>query len=157
VVDVGTGVKVGEEVVRWAVRRGIVKKTVDRFRPKHHVLVVGTSGAGKTNFLTSLTEQSTRAVGRDDRTRFSVAKTLVMPGRSKPFVFHDTPGPFSRRFYTWSCDTQCRTCLTEREMLAGHASIYHRSNLQYQSTILYLQHPTLRWSWNAFDEVDRTP
>jgi hypothetical protein len=51
-----------------------------------------------------------------------------------------------------------RTCLTEREMLAGHASIYHRSNLQLQiGRIMYRQHPTLKWSWNAFDEVDRAP
>ena len=38
--------------------------------------------------------------------------------------------------YTWSCDAHCRTCLTEREMLAGHASIYHRSNYNYKSTEL---------------------
>ena len=66
--------------------------------------------------------------------------------------------PAVRRFYTWSCDVHCRTCLTEREMLAGHARIYHRSNLQLQiDRFMYRQHPTLRWSWNAFDEVDRAP
>ncbi|MGV0047287.1 GTPase domain-containing protein [Mycobacterium colombiense] len=91
-VDPTIAIEGGLEVIRWTARRGIFKKGFDKLRPKYHVVVVGTSGAGKTNFLDSLMEPSARAIPRENRTKFSVSRTLILPKQSKPFVFYDTPG-----------------------------------------------------------------
>jgi energy-coupling factor transporter ATP-binding protein EcfA2 len=63
---------------------------VDLFRRKHRVLVLGTSGVGKTNFLNSLNELLPAAIDHLNRTQFPKDYPYRIDGH--PFVFVDTPG-----------------------------------------------------------------
>lgn len=87
-----TIVGVSFKVVRWTARTKWFQRVLDQVRPKHHLLVVGTSGMGKSNFINSLTEPSARAIASDDRTKFMNSRTLKLPGKFKPFLIYDTPG-----------------------------------------------------------------
>lgn len=80
------------KVLRWADREGWLDRVKTQFRTKHHVLVVGTSGAGKTAFLNSLADPLSRSIARDDRTKFSRSRRLSMPNQKEIFIFRDTPG-----------------------------------------------------------------
>ena len=52
----GSEIKPIVEVIALANKQGWLDKLKMAFRKKHRILVLGSTGAGKTNFLKSLTE-----------------------------------------------------------------------------------------------------
>jgi hypothetical protein len=92
------GGKLAVEAVKFGVRRGWFRRLTDAFRKKHRVFVLGSTGAGKTNFLLSLRKESPTAISHLDRTEFVMSHTLDIGGNL--FAFVDTsgqPGQESRR------------------------------------------------------------
>lgn len=81
-----TAIKVFER----AHKQGWLAKLVNVFRHKHRVLVLGTTGAGKTNFLKSLQEIVPSAIEQMNRTEFAKKHSLSI--LRQPFIFTDTPG-----------------------------------------------------------------
>lgn len=78
------------KVFEKAHKEGLLEKLVNVFRHKHRVLVLGSTGAGKTNFLKSLVELVPTAIEQMNRTEF--AKEHSFSILKQPFRFVDTPG-----------------------------------------------------------------
>ncbi len=78
------------KVFEKAHKEGWLEKLVNVFRHKHRVLVLGSTGAGKTNFLKSLVELVPTAIEQMNRTEF--AKEHSFSILKQPFIFVDTPG-----------------------------------------------------------------
>lgn len=94
---VGTGVGeavaaagVAKELYDAAREQGWVARLTDVFRAKHRILVLGASGTGKTNLISSLSNPLPPPIDRLDRTEFSNDVPLRI--NKKLFVFVDTPG-----------------------------------------------------------------
>ena len=60
------------------------------FRKKHRILVLGATGAGKSNFLHSLAESAPATIDAMNRTEFAQKHSLKIS--QNLFVFVDTPG-----------------------------------------------------------------
>lgn len=86
----GLAVPAIEFVFAQAEKRGWVEKFFDLFRGKLTVLVLGSSGVGKSQFLTSLENALPRPISRWDRTIAVHKKRIKL--ESKIFDFKDTPG-----------------------------------------------------------------
>ncbi|HYW07125.1 MAG TPA: GTPase domain-containing protein [Longimicrobium sp.] len=82
--------KLAVEGVKFGVRRGWFRRFTDTFREKHRVFVLGSTGAGKTNFLLSLRKEAPAAIPHGDRTEFVTSHTLDIGGNL--FAFVDMPG-----------------------------------------------------------------
>lgn len=78
------------ELINKAHKQGWLDRLVTAVRKKHRVLVLGSTGVGKTNFLTSLTESIPTAV--DIMNRTEIAKKHRLKIQKSPFMFVDTPG-----------------------------------------------------------------
>ncbi|WP_239342471.1 GTPase domain-containing protein [Frankia sp. CiP3] len=78
------------QVVQIAHKNGWGDRIRDSFKHKHHVLVLGSSGTGKSNLLESLKTLIPQAIDHMDRTEHGRTERLKLD--SEPFVFHDTPG-----------------------------------------------------------------
>ena len=78
------------KVLELAQRQGWLDRLLLALRKKQRVLVLGSSGAGKSMFLESLTETLPTAISRLNRTEFA-QKHAIKIGKS-PFEFFDTPG-----------------------------------------------------------------
>lgn len=88
---VGPAIKVLKEIYETAERRGLVDRVLDTFRRKHRVLVLGESGTGKTQLITSLNQLMPQALDRiNDRTE--VSETYRLQLNDNLFEFIDTPG-----------------------------------------------------------------
>jgi hypothetical protein len=77
------GYEVGKELGLW-------KKLLTRFRKSRRVLVLGASGAGKTQFVESLTNPTAPPRTRTQRTVSVQKRKLIV--EDDPFVLVDTPG-----------------------------------------------------------------
>jgi hypothetical protein len=89
------GLGVGEfeaavKLVELAHKQGWLDKLLTALRKKHHVLVLGCSGTGKTALVESLTADLPSAIDRMNRTEF-IEKHAIRVAKH-PFVFTDTPG-----------------------------------------------------------------
>lgn len=84
-------VTIGVEAFKAAERSGLLQKLRDALRRKHRILVLGSTGAGKTQFLRSITDVFTPALSQAARTEF--AKTHQLEINKELFHFVDTPGP----------------------------------------------------------------
>jgi hypothetical protein len=84
------GTKVAVEIVRAAVEAGLLDRMIDAFRKTHRVLVLGSSGVGKTNLQASLTKEAAEAVDHLNRTEIVTRSHIRI--NNTPFVFTDTPG-----------------------------------------------------------------
>jgi energy-coupling factor transporter ATP-binding protein EcfA2 len=78
------------ELINTARKQGWLDTLVTAVRKKHKVMLLGSTGAGKTNFLNSLTDLVPKAVEIMNRTE--IAKKHRLKIQKKPFVFIDTPG-----------------------------------------------------------------
>lgn len=78
------------KLIHLAHKQGWLDKLVTAFRKKHRIIVLGTTGVGKTNFLESLTEIVPKAIDVMNRTEFSKKNHIKI--LKHPFIFIDTPG-----------------------------------------------------------------
>jgi hypothetical protein len=88
--------KAGLEIAQLLKKHGIFGRVATFFKKKQHVLVLGSTGTGKTNFLDSL-GQLTMPEPIDHLARTGVALPVKLVVGGKPFAFVDTPGQFERR------------------------------------------------------------
>ncbi len=86
----GGEASVAIKIFELAQRQGWLDKLLLALKKKHRILVLGSSGAGKSVFLESLTEALPAAIDRMNRTEFAQEHSIKL-GKS-PFVFIDTPG-----------------------------------------------------------------
>jgi energy-coupling factor transporter ATP-binding protein EcfA2 len=78
------------ELVELAHKQGWFGKLLTALKTKHRVLVLGSTGSGKTLFLDSLSESIPKAIDLLSRTEFIEDRSLQIEKR--PFIFIDTPG-----------------------------------------------------------------
>jgi len=78
------------KVIELAAQQGWIDRLRYAFSKKQRVLVLGSTGTGKTNFLQSLTESVPEAIDQMNRTQ--VAEQHRIKVDKTPFVFVDTPG-----------------------------------------------------------------
>lgn len=83
------------ELVQTAKEEGWVDRITNTFRKKHYVLILGTTGTGKTNLVKSLTNFVPGAIDHMNRTE-ALKKNRIVIGKS-PFVFLDTPGQIGHK------------------------------------------------------------
>lgn len=90
-----TGVGISEavaaiELVQLAHKQGWFDRLISALKTKHRVLVLGSTGTGKTILLDSLTEAVPRAIDLMTRTEFVDERAVRI--EKAPFIFVDTPG-----------------------------------------------------------------
>lgn len=78
------------DFIEEADKRGWLDRLKQSFRKKHCVLILGSSGVGKTNFLASLKDNMAEAVEALNRTEFVQRNRISLS--NEPFIFVDTPG-----------------------------------------------------------------
>jgi hypothetical protein len=77
-------------LLELAIKQGWFDKLRDALKRKHTVLILGSTGTGKTNFVQSLTEIVPKAISHMNRTEF--VKTHAIKIAKEPFNVIDTPG-----------------------------------------------------------------
>jgi energy-coupling factor transporter ATP-binding protein EcfA2 len=77
-------------IIRTAEERGLLDKLRDAFRTKHVVLLMGSTGTGKSQFVSSLQQLMPKAIDRLERTQWARKERLRIDGLL--FDFLDTPG-----------------------------------------------------------------
>jgi energy-coupling factor transporter ATP-binding protein EcfA2 len=82
--------KWGEALLEEAEKGGWLGKLLARFKKPVRVIVLGSTGTGKTNLLESLTKTLPDAIDAMNRTEFAERHKIRIKG--KPFVFVDLPG-----------------------------------------------------------------
>lgn len=82
--------KVAIEAFDLARKRGWFDKLIAACRKKHKILLLGSTGRGKTNLLKSLTEVVPQAIHHLNRTEFGQKHHIQIS--DQPFIFVDTPG-----------------------------------------------------------------
>lgn len=78
------------ELINTARKQGWLDSLLTAVRKTHGVILLGSTGAGKTNFLTSLTATLPEAI--DIMNRTEIARKYRIRIQKHPFVFTDTPG-----------------------------------------------------------------
>jgi len=88
----GLGAEVGAAIklLELASKEGWLDKVKNVFKKRHQVLVLGTTGAGKTQFLTALTKMVPEAIDIINRTKFATKHDIKVS--KSLFDFVDTPG-----------------------------------------------------------------
>ncbi len=85
-----TEAKIAIKIFELAVKQGWLDKLLTAFRKKHTILILGSTGAGKTNFLQSLTELTPKAIEHMNRTEIAQKHSIKI--KKQPFIFVDVPG-----------------------------------------------------------------
>jgi energy-coupling factor transporter ATP-binding protein EcfA2 len=98
-------------VLKEAHEQGWLGDLRNRFRRKQRVLVLGTVGVGKTNFLVSLRKALPEAIGLLERTQFARKHRLALD--RELFEFVDTPGQIGH---------QARRLAAIRDAMKGNVS-----------------------------------
>jgi ABC-type molybdenum transport system ATPase subunit/photorepair protein PhrA len=83
-------VREANKVLEWAQEQGLIDRLKSLLRSKKKILVIGSTGAGKTNLLASLKSQVPADIDRMNRTE--IAKQHQFTISKDIFVFEDTPG-----------------------------------------------------------------
>jgi energy-coupling factor transporter ATP-binding protein EcfA2 len=81
-------------MLQLAHKQGWLDKALYAFRKKHKVLVLGSTGVGKTNLLQSLTTLTPEVIHYMNRTEFAQKHQIRIA--KEPFQFHDTPGEIGK-------------------------------------------------------------
>jgi hypothetical protein len=89
--SIKTGIELASLLLKEAEKQGLAAKLKALFRRKPRVLVLGCTGTGKTNFLNALVQPQPGAIRKEDRTRYTEAKDLLVQAGSA-YRFVDTPG-----------------------------------------------------------------
>jgi len=82
--------QLGYDLIKIAERNGSLDRFRDMFRKKHRVLILGSTGTGKTQFVTSCAQIFADALDHVARTEFPNTNRTEIGG--KLFEFIDTPG-----------------------------------------------------------------
>ncbi len=93
--DVVIAFEVVGELVKLAKKQGWQDRLLNVFRKQHKILLLGSTGVGKTNMLQSLTELVPVAIDYLSRTEF--ARKHHGKISRQPFIFIDTPGQVLHR------------------------------------------------------------
>ncbi|MCF8070683.1 MAG: 50S ribosome-binding GTPase [Deltaproteobacteria bacterium] len=93
----GLEAKVAEKLIKIAIKQGWFDKLVTVFQKKHKILLLGSTGVGKTNLVQSLTEITPKAIHHMNRTEFIKKQHIKIA--KKPFVLIDTPGQAEHKYY----------------------------------------------------------
>ena len=83
------------ELINTARKQGWLDKLVMAVKKKHRVIVLGSTGVGKTNFLSSLTAVLPEAIDVMNRTQIAQKHRIQI--KKEPFIFTDTPGQILHR------------------------------------------------------------
>jgi energy-coupling factor transporter ATP-binding protein EcfA2 len=86
-----TGVRLVTLLLEEAKKQGTFEKLKTVFKKKPIVLLLGATGAGKSNLLQSLYLERPEAIARSNRTVYPEPKLLTIKGKH-PYRFIDTPG-----------------------------------------------------------------
>jgi energy-coupling factor transporter ATP-binding protein EcfA2 len=78
------------DAIEEANKRGWLDRVKEAFKKRHQVIVLGTTGVGKTNFLESLKSAQAEAVEILKRTEFIEKNKVTI--EKELFTFIDTPG-----------------------------------------------------------------
>jgi energy-coupling factor transporter ATP-binding protein EcfA2 len=81
---------VAVELAKRATEEGWLDRFRDIFRRKHRVVLLGSTGVGKSNFIKSLVEPLPEVISTLNRTSFPKRHRLKID--AQPFEFIDTPG-----------------------------------------------------------------
>jgi energy-coupling factor transporter ATP-binding protein EcfA2 len=82
--------KAAQAILEIAQRQGWLDKLKDVFRSKHDILILGSTGTGKSNFVRSLRELVPEAIDHMNRTQWATREKVTLAG--EVFRFTDTPG-----------------------------------------------------------------
>lgn len=88
--DPATGIKTAYTVYEIAKKEGAVRRAVNFFKKRRKILVLGASGAGKTQFVKSLAARISAEIPRENRTQKPVQYLYEVS--QTPYAFVDTPG-----------------------------------------------------------------
>lgn len=89
-VDAAVAAKAALAILQAAQRQGWAKKLRRALKRKHYILVLGSTGVGKTQFIESLKMLVPQTINAMDRTSTDVDRTVALG--NAVFVFTDTPG-----------------------------------------------------------------
>jgi energy-coupling factor transporter ATP-binding protein EcfA2 len=92
---VTVGITAATATVKLAKEVGLWERMTLALQRKHSVLVLGATGAGKTQFIDSLTMELPPAIDYMNRTEFVDSKMVLL--EKHPFIFIDTPGQIEHR------------------------------------------------------------
>lgn len=81
----------GVKTVAWAFDEGLPQKALSLVLPRSHVLVVGTTGSGKSMFLRSLEQPLAPPIPRRERTEMTQRQRVPL-SKKRRVLFYDTPG-----------------------------------------------------------------
>lgn len=93
--DIATGIEIASLLLKEAKSQGLLTKLKTLLKRKPRVLVLGCTGAGKTNFLNALVQPQPGPIPKESRTRYTEAKDLLVSTNAYRFV--DTPGDTERK------------------------------------------------------------
>src|ERR1700691_233054 len=82
--------KTALKIIEIARKQGWLDRLVTLLRRKHKILVLGSSGVGKTACVESLTWTVPRTIDQINRTQFAQKHSIRLA--RQPFIFIDTPG-----------------------------------------------------------------
>ena len=83
------------DLVKLAYKQGWFDQLISALRKKHRVLVLGSTGVGKTNLLDSLQKAMPTAIDTLARTKHpQERRTRIL---KQPFIFVDTPGAIAQQ------------------------------------------------------------
>ncbi len=83
-------IKAAQAILEIASKQGWLDRLKDVFRTKHEILVLGSTGTGKSNFINSLQELVPEAIDHMQRTQWARREKITLSG--EVFRFTDTPG-----------------------------------------------------------------
>ncbi len=92
---IGTGIAVGKtaaDVWQLSEKLELRKRLKDFFKKKPHIVVLGSTGTGKTNLLRSLANSAGLVLPIHSSTRTEASRTQSVRINDSPFVVVDTPG-----------------------------------------------------------------
>lgn len=129
------GAKAGLQLVsiaQQAHKQGWLDKLATVWRKKHKILVLGSSGVGKTNFIESLTQMLPSAIDAMNRTEFCQKHSVKIA--KTPFEFIDTPGQIPHKSRRLEAITQAITGCSGVINVVSYG--YHEGRTGKQNAIL---------------------
>ena len=82
--------KIAETSIDVIINKGLIEKIKNLFKKRKKILLFGSSGVGKTQFINSLTHNITHSINRNNRTK-TVEKSKISIDKI-PILLIDTPG-----------------------------------------------------------------
>lgn len=87
--------EIGTIIVKRSIEEGWFERLLNAFKRRHRILVLGSTGVGKTSFIKSLEALIPPTIHAMTRTEFVQHNSLKI--NDKPFDFVDTPGQIGHK------------------------------------------------------------